>query len=229
MEFEKKLYVLNQLHNAYHRFSAGLSVACEASCCHCCTGNVTVTSLEGCLIVDRLISSNQLEILNKINRAEHRKRFQPKMTTNMLAALCAKGQPVPEEYNNASWGECPLVEDSLCPIYRVRPFGCRCFVSRQPCGESGFADVDPFVLSVNTLFLQFIEHIDADGYTANLTDMLGMMESDTHREQFRKGRLELADEAFIPNQPISIYYIPPEHQQRIKPILESLQRIRVPM
>ena len=228
MDFEKKIYVLDQIHAVYDRFSADLPVACRPSCCHCCTGNVTVTTLEGCLIVDRVKNLNQQEILNKIEKSGSLRRFQPKMTTNKFAELCAKGKAVPEENTDSSWGECPLLEDSMCPIYKIRPFGCRCFVSKQPCGDTGFADVDPFVLSVNTLFLQFIEHIDADGYSANLTDMLRIMQSDTRSEQYRKGRLQIADEAFIPNQPISVYFIPPEHQRKIKPILESLQRIRVP-
>jgi hypothetical protein len=150
------------------------------------------------------------------------------MTTNMLADLCARGQAVPEENNDASWEECPFLENRKCPIYRLRPFGCRCFVSEHPCGESGFADIDPFVLSINTLFLQFIEHVDADGYTANLIDMLGFMRSYSHREEYREGSLKISNKAFIANRPISVFFIPPEHRERAAPLLRSLQQIRVP-
>jgi hypothetical protein len=110
----------------------------------------------------------------------------------------------------------------------MRPFGCRCFISEYPCGETGCADIDPFVLSVNTLFLQFIEHVDADGYSANLTDMLCFMRSESHREQYRKGELKVAHGAFIANRPISVFFIPPEHRRKVEPILKSLQQIRVP-
>ena len=28
-----------------------------------------------------------------------------------------------------SWGACPLLFNDACPIYTLRPFGCRCMVS----------------------------------------------------------------------------------------------------
>ena len=228
MDLKTKIYVLNQIYNLYDRFSAGVSVACERSCCHCCTGNVTLTTLEGYVITDDMIGSNQTEILNKLDDAKTRQRFQPKMTTNMLANLCAKGQAVPDEDNDATWGECPLLKRHECPIYRMRPFGCRCFVSESPCGDTGCAAIDPFVLSVNTLFLQFIEHIDSDGYSANLIDMLSAMRTESLRAQYRKSGLKTAPDAFIPNRHISVFFIPPDHRQKIAPILKSLQGIRVP-
>ena len=42
----------------------------------------------------------------------------------------------------------------------------------QNCGETGSADIDDFTASVNTVFLQVIEHLDAEGCSGNLIDVL---------------------------------------------------------
>ena len=139
--------------------------------------------------------------------------------------MCAAGIDPPEEEQPAS-GTCPFLSDDLCPLYRARPFGCRCLVSRHDCGKHGYADIDDFVLSVNTVVLQTIEHMDAAGCSGNMLDVLEVMAGQENRQAYKEGKLDCASTGLIANQPLKILMIPPEHRTRMEPILKSLQEIR---
>ena len=148
-------------------------------------------------------------------------RFQPRTTTNQIARLCAAGNDIPAEEIDSDGGVCPLQEDNLCCIYAVRPFGCRCLVSIKICAQTGCAEVGDFLLSVNTVFLQYIEHIDMKGRSGNLTDVLLWMESEKNRQAYERGAL--SECKLIDNQSIQFLFVPPEHRDRMKPILNALQ------
>ena len=45
MALEKKLGALNRVYKIYDDFSAALDLACKPKCAHCCTTNVTMTTL----------------------------------------------------------------------------------------------------------------------------------------------------------------------------------------
>ena len=171
MDLNSKIAVLNQIYSVYDEFLHTLHMACKKYCAECCTRNVTLTTLEGYLIATHMISYGKSGLLENIESALPKKRFQPLTTTNRLADLCMKGGDPPEEKHDDSNERCPLLKDNLCPIYPVRPFACRCFVSKKDCRKQGYAEVDPFVLSVNNLFLQVIEHVDFQGFSGNLIDV----------------------------------------------------------
>ena len=227
MDLYKKIAILNKAYNIYDNFSTGLDVACKKSCAHCCTRNVTLTTIEAYKIIDYMVLNKKLKLFKKVKAESDMERFHPEITTNRLAMLCIKGEKIPVEKESGTLIKCPLLIDDECPVYPVRPFGCRCFVSKQPCSEIGYADVDPFVLSVNNLFLQFIEHVDSDGYTGNLTDLLlsiSFGEEGLHSEIcIKKQKKNL----LVHNMPITVLMIPPEHRQRIEPVVEALKKIKV--
>ncbi len=223
MNFEKKLFVLERIYKIYDNFTKGLDVACKKHCANCCTRNVTMTTLEGYKIADFLELRGKTDLYEKIQKALYKKRFLPEITINMLADLCLQGKDIPDEESDARWGACPLLINNECPIYQVRPFGCRCFVSTSNCMENGYAEVDPFVLAVNSIFLQYIEHVDKDGCFGNLTDVLLFMQNEESRKLFEKGILKCEDTRMIPNRPIKAFLIAPEHKARIEPILKALQ------
>jgi Fe-S-cluster containining protein len=202
-----------------------LDLACRKSCAHCCTTAVTLTTVEGYKIIQQLQAAGDERWLAKIAQAAEQPHFQLKMTTNQLANLCAEGVEPPAE-ESTDWHPCPFLTDDQCPIYAVRPFGCRCLVSRRDCSTNGSADMDDFVLSVNTVFLQSIEHLDADGCTGNLLDMLAVMAVKDHRQSYAGGRLDCLPAGLIPNQPIKVLMIPPEYRSRMQPILQLLRKIR---
>jgi Fe-S-cluster containining protein len=226
MDLIDKLAVLDQIYRIYDNFVSGLELACKKYCAHCCTTGVTLTTLEGYKIIQQLESEGKAGWVETMELAAQQPYFQLKITTNQLASLCAEGIDPPAE-ESAEWNPCPLLTDSQCPIYAVRPYGCRCLVSRHDCGIEGYAHIDDFVLSVNTVFLQTIEHLDAGGCSGNLIDVLRKMAPQENRNHYENNRLKCANAGLISNQPLKALMIPPEHRSRIEPILQSLRDIRI--
>lgn len=225
MDFADKLAALDKIYTLYDRFAASLDLACKKYCSHCCTTRVTLTTMEGYKIVGALASSATAGWEEKIRQAAAQKHFKPKMTTNRLANLCADGiEPPQEEFSESI--ACPFLTEKQCPIYAVRPFGCRCLVSRHDCGKAGYAEMDDFVLSVNIIFLQAIEHLDAAGCSGNLLDVLTVMASPENRRAAEDQRFECVPAGLIANQPLKVLMIPPEHRSKMEPILNSLRDIR---
>jgi len=222
----KRKKILAQIYKLHDDFVQELDIACKKYCSHCCTRNVIITTLEADEIVDSLISKKEGNLIEKLKNEVARARFIPKTTTNMLAVLCANGKDIPEEESDVSWGSCPFLIDNKCPIYEKRPFGCRCFVSTADCSKKGYAQINPFVVTVNNLFLQFIEHIDSQGYSGNFTDVI--LYTKAKRDNFPKNSAlpEIFRDKLIKNHPITFLPIPPEDKVRIKPILQALQNIR---
>ena len=225
MALAKKLEALNRVLEIYDAFSSTLDIACQEKCAHCCTSNVTMTTLEGYKIVDGLIATDKLDVINRLKEMEEMPRFQPLLTTNRMAELCAADAKIPEEEIADEWQDCPLLTDSLCTIYDLRPFGCRCFISRQNCGETGFADIDDFTASVNTVFLQVIEHLDAEGCSGHLINVLQFMASEDNRRSYKQGDANCEDSGLIVNWELKVLMIPPEHRARMEPILQQLRKI----
>ena len=226
MELSKKLAALEKIYGIYDRFAASLDLACRKYCAHCCTTSVTLTTVEAYKIAMELESNPQVAWIEKVRKAAARKHFKPKITTNQLANLCAQGIEPPEE-ENSQWDACPLLADDLCTIYADRPFGCRCLLSRHNCETEGYADMDDYVLAVNTVFLQSIEHMDNKGCTGNLMDVLEVMVSEENRRAYENGTLKCQAVGLVANQPLNILMIPPEHRTKMEPILKSLQQIRI--
>jgi len=218
-----KFKLLDRMYRLYDDIIAPHELACRKFCADCCTRHVTLTTLEGYGIVRHLLLHDQMAFLEKLKKDLSLPRFQPRTTTNRIAQLCAAGKDIPDEEINSDWGVCPLLADNLCRIYADRPFGCRCLISSKKCAETGCAEVDDFLLSVNTLFLQYIEHIDRKGCSGNLTDVLLRLESEKNRQAYESG--DLPESGLIGNRPIQFLFIPPEHRDRMKPILDALQSL----
>jgi hypothetical protein len=227
MEITSKLEILDQIYQVYDNFTASLDLACKKYCDHCCTSGVILTTLEGYKIIGSLTSDSTRAVIQHIRSASELKRLRPQLTTNRLAQLCAEGVDPPEEADNLNLPGCPLLLDHECPIYELRPYGCRCLVSRHNCGETGYAEIDDFVLSVNTVFLQTIEHVDAAGCSGNLVDVLQAMSEENNREAYCSGALHCSANKLIPNQPLEVLMIPPEHRTKMEPILQELRQIKV--
>lgn len=227
MALAKRLEALSRIYRIYDGIHSTLDMACREKCAHCCTTNVTMTTLEAYKIVTELIASGRQHEIDGLARLGDIRRFQPLLTTNRMAELCAADAKVPEEDAAGEWQDCSLLNDSLCSIYDLRPFGCRCFVSRQNCGDTGYADIDDFTASVNTVFLQVIEHLDAEGCSGNLADVLRFMASDDNRQAYEGGRVNCDSSGLIVNWELKVLMIPPEHRERIEPILQQLREINL--
>jgi Fe-S-cluster containining protein len=225
VNLERRKDILRKIYHIYDGFIKDYDLACKKSCSGCCTRNVTMTSLEAYGILDYLQENNRLDLIDRLKAEKDKQRFQPKVTINRLAEIYANEEPVPVEgKSDPFWGSCPILENDTCPIYEVRPFECRSMCSKEDCEEDGFADMDPFVLSVNNLFKQYIEHIDTFGVSGNLTDLIIYLEENTNKEILR-GSEESIHPRLVNNHPAKILTVPAEHQEKIRSLYEQLQRI----
>jgi Fe-S-cluster containining protein len=225
MNIEHKLSLLDGIYRIYDEFIQSQALACERFCADCCTCNMTLTTLEGYRILSSLEDALKKKLLDAIHAASGQQRFQPKLTFNQIARRCMGDKEVPDEPMDPDWGTCPVLENQACPIYPLRPFGCRCMVSKVRCHQTGYADIDEFVLTVNNLFLQYIEHIDIPGMTGNLMDILCFLESETRKNAYLSGSESIPPENLIPNSPIPVLMIPPRHREKIQPILRALREV----
>lgn len=208
---------LSRIYRLYDDYTENFTFACRKYCADCCTTGVTITSLEGRMIYDFFEPEKQEALFKQMISNSDTPRFQPAMTTNEHARLCREHREPPEEHFPEEPGTCPLLEDNACTIYPVRPFGCRCMLSESPCRDTGSARTDELTLTVNTMFLQFIEHLDQNGFFGNLIDVLirlktGKKDSNPHSST-------------VPNQPVSVLMVPPEHQSKVRPLLNTLNHI----
>jgi hypothetical protein len=228
MKISVKLNILHRINQIYDDFIKGYDLACDRLCAHCCTRNVTMTTLEGYRIVKYLESSKKTDLLKKIKSGAIKFRYTPIITTNQLAQMGYEGKEIPEEDLGEADENCPVLENDECPIHEARPFGCRCLVSKHICKEKGYAEIDPFVVTVNNIFFQFIEHVDDAGFFGNFTDILLFLEARSAFSDNVKDSTKPPESVLLKNYPLSVLLIPPEHKKQIKTILESLQNIKVP-
>jgi hypothetical protein len=87
-------------------------------------------------------------------------------------------------------------------------------MSQVDCRKTGFAQVPPLALTIINIFLQYIEHLDHQGFSGNLSDMLAV-----HLEHF-----EIAEkrQGCIENMKMKGLLIPPEHRSQVGPLLKQL-------
>jgi hypothetical protein len=227
MEIERKLKALDRIYAVYDEYARTLASACRMHCHTCCTTHVTLTTLEAYKICTALPPGEREKRFDRIRAASDLKRFRPTTTTNALAELCAADADLPPEPDESTRSQCPLLAAELCTIYAWRPFNCRCLISRTPCAESGYADMDEAEVAVNTIFLQTIEHVDADGCSGNLLDLLEVLADEDRRAAYAGGTLHCSGNGLIANRPMKVLMVPPEYRRQIEPILQRLRGIRV--
>jgi hypothetical protein len=222
---DQRLAALAHLYRVYDRFCDSLdNLACRKFCADCCSRNVTMTTLEGLYLLQGLDAAQQAKCLAALRQGADQDIFRPRWTTNQIAALCRNGHDAPDDDVTHDGSRCFLLVDAACSLYGLRPFGCRCMVSRQPCATTGYADVDDWVLTVNTVFLQTIEHIDRPGCFGNMQDVLQALALEEWRTAYRDGRPPTKASRLIPNQPAPVLMVPPEHRERIQSILAEMQK-----
>ena len=208
---------LQKIYELYDRHVDTLELACEKYCADCCTASVTMTQLEGRLIVESISGEKYQHLCTRIMSSLDAPRYQPQITTNQYAQACMEKDPPPEDIPPADSGKCPLLENEACTIYSLRPFGCRCMVSTRTCRPFGQADIDDFTLTVNTVFLQCIEHLDADGWFGNFTDVLTRLITDDPKD----GHCGPT----VSNRRLPALMVPPPHLEKIDSLVRKLHAI----
>jgi len=208
--------LLAALHDAFAQWAHPFAFVCRKGCTTCCTRSVTMTSLEGDGIMTFLAEGDRLSELAA-------PAFQPtasrmgrtgQYTTNTFVAAHLRGESV-EEADNWDLRPCPFLKEESCSIYPVRPFGCRLFASLDPCAASGVAEMPPGYLAGATALLQYIEHLDNNGFWGTMVDVLAGLHSGQ------------ADGCGEPNAPIPGFLIAPDERTIVEPLLEGLLAMEV--
>ncbi len=170
--YDRMFEALQSIYDFYDEFARKFPVACRAGCAACCSVNVTLTSLEMEYLRSHELFSSK-EIMSRLVLASEQNHFIPSLTTNTIAAYCLNHQEPPLEHGEHAPGTCPLLAGNKhCLVYEQRPFACRAMLSRHTCKTGGAADMSSFFLTVNLSICQMIEHLDQNGVSGNLLDML---------------------------------------------------------
>jgi hypothetical protein len=96
-------------------------------------------------------------------------------------------------------------------------------ISRRRCEDTGFADMEGFQVTVSTVFQQVVEHVDADGCTGNLVDVLLALTDEGLPKPVASADCRAG--GLLSNRRLSVLMVPPEHRDRIAPLLAKLQSI----
>ncbi len=223
MNLERKIDVLKQIYRIHADALEPFAVACQKGCSACCTTNLTLTTLEGMYLRTLLPDDNWRDLTTAACR---RPRLIPRITTNQMASHCAANMELPDEIYPATLTTCPLLRNHVCSVYACRPLGCRAMVSRQRCDADGQAEMDPFVLTLNHVIMQYVEHVDQPGRFGNICDMMQALGQDSLRQAYLQGRLDPVTR-LLANHPLTVLMAPPEHRKRLMPIMEKLNQIRI--
>lgn len=201
---------LLRIYELYAAWAGDFDFACTEGCSTCCTRSVTMTTLEGEAVLDfiRVRKPELLALLDALPESTS----DPDMTTNRFAAACLRGEEI-EDTENWDFAPCFFLENNRCTIYPVRPFMCRSFGSRERCDLSGAANVAPLFLTVNTVVMQCIEHLDRGRPWGNMETILRYLATD------RKPENQVVAE------PIPGWLIPPGEEDLIRPRLAVLLRV----
>lgn len=219
---------LEGLYTVFEEFLKPFELACGPACDGCCTCNVSLTTLEGFFILKNLGPEDRPRMIQLIEAAPAQRFFRPRLTTNDIAAKCARGEEIPDDPIDSAWGPCPLLSAGLCSIYGLRPFGCRCMVSRNRCSDGGQAEMDELILSANTLMLQIIEHIDAGGYSGNFTDVILCLVNGNIQSLQQRTPTMASEYHLIGNRAIPALMIPPRHRKKLNLLLQRVQEVLQP-
>jgi Fe-S-cluster containining protein len=208
--------LLAALHDAFAQWGAAFTFACRKGCATCCTRSVTMTSLEGDGIMTFLGEENRLSELAgpAFPPSASRLDRMGQCTTNTFVAAHLRGESG-EEANSWDLRPCPFLKEESCSIYPVRPFGCRLFASLDPCAASGVADMPPGYLAGATVLLQYIEHLDGNGFWGTMVAVLAGLNSGQ------------ADGCGEPTAPIPGFLIAPDERTLVEPLLEGLLAMEV--
>ena len=213
MDHKEKL--LNTVCNVYSQWVERFPLACQKGCAMCCTQSVTMTSLEGKMILDFLKVRGLDKKLPELFAQKATGNKGAALTTNQYAKACLEHQEIAEDaLGGWNFTPCVFLREDTCSIYEVRPFGCRSFGSFEPCSENSEAEIAPIHLTVNTVFSQIIEHISSDGGCwGNMADVLeDMIES---KAPDSTGKL-------LPAQPIPGFLLEPQEVKLIHILLKQL-------
>jgi Fe-S-cluster containining protein len=211
--FDSPADQLDTLYRAYESWTAQFSFACRQGCTACCTRSVTMTTLEGNALVAHLRKHHLFDRF-KDSLVHGDTMYVPALTTNEFAAACLAGRETDVSETVWDFTPCLFLTEGSCSIYPARPFSCRSFGSLHPCEQNGSAVVPPVFITVNSLVMQMIEHLDhEEGHWGNMIDILKTLAA---RQPADKTRLLRA-------RPNPGFLVPPDEKPAVAAFLARLE------
>ncbi len=222
MKLELKETALNELYSLFEETLAPFSKACHKGCDHCCSTHVTATTLELWPVWQHQTAPDH----EKATIPSVDPDARPRITINDLADRCGKDEPIPDQPEPVETSaRCPFLADHCCSIYSNRPFACRMMVSDHNCGEFGYAEVKPLILTLANVFMQAIEHLDQGGLTGHMGDLLNHFNDKAIQKEYTSGIPLKATPTLLPNQPLTTLMVPPEHRLQAMPVIQKINTI----
>ncbi len=212
-----KLSLLQNLYDIATWSNQG-KYACLQGCDTCCTRSVTMTALEGDLILANLTGQELTSYQNQINGSTSKR---PMMTTNRYVRQFLEHRTCVEEEGGVwSFELCPFLKAGSCTIYQVRPFMCRGFISLTSCRKKGFAEVPPQVVTLNTVMQQVIEHLAVGRSWGLMTDVINVLRDDSGQTNRGREKAEVLTCEEIPG-----FIIVDHEMAQIKKYLRNIHRV----
>lgn len=221
---DAKKRFLTRLYRIHDAFCADQGVfACQKGCDTCCTGNVTMTTLEGLYLLEHMEAAGRISSLSDLAAVADGRIFRPKITINQLADLCMRDEDIPEDQADLHAGPCLLLADHVCPVYDARPLGCRAMLSQSRCAPDGQADMPESVLAVNTVMGQYLEAMDQPGFTGNLVDILRFLRNPVHSRCYQQLQVISKPDGLLPNKALPALMVPPQQRDLLQPVISRIQ------
>ena len=218
-----KKEILREIYGVHDQWLSGYTLACQKGCADCCTQSVTMTALEGSILLEWLENHGYDKVEIKKKLAAITPGYRPHLTTNGFAGIClAQGNSLDEEGPSWDLTPCLFLADACCTVYPVRPFACRSFVSKRSCAQEGAAEIDQFSLSLNTVIMQIIEHLDQGGSWGNMVDVLMDLAGPGSEGAG-------ADESplLLNSRPLPGFLLMPEEEDILNPVIEIILNTKV--
>ena len=213
--FSAKKELLAKLYELYEDWVSRYTLACRRGCASCCTQSVSMTELEGRIIIEHL--EKACEGSEQTVPATTGPLKAP-LTFIRYAALCLAGDGDEGEEGEAAaeWhmAPCPFLKEDVCSIYEVRPFGCRSFCSLTDCAQSGEAETPPLVVGMNTVVMQIIEHLDRGRHWGVMRDILAYLQRGVSTHQM----LSVC-------QPIPGFLVPEEEREEVARLYDRVMAL----
>jgi Fe-S-cluster containining protein len=216
--------ILKTIYTLFANWSAGENVACCKGCAACCTQNVTMTALEGELIL-RFIQKEKMEQWFAEKIRENRPQHRPKMSTNDFARACLQGKDV-EFGEIRNQAPCPFLEENICQIYPARPFSCRMMISEKTCSIDTPALAPKLYFIASTAVLQIIEHLGQKEYWGNMLDVLPALcdisEFKTIADHLDTTIMRQARMQTLTAKPLPGFLFTAEEEKTVSPLLQTI-------
>ncbi|MEW6530350.1 MAG: hypothetical protein AB1473_05905 [Thermodesulfobacteriota bacterium] len=222
MSFGLKMKLLRAMYDLYDREVRRFPAACRQECSACCTRSVLATTLEVAYALEELTEVRLQELYRLIPPDSQENRLRPMFTVNELAGYCLRKEEPPPESSVHHSVPCPFRNADGCAVYEVRPFACRSMWSTRVCADDGEAEMPALLVTLNGVFFQVLEHLDAGGLYGNVLDVFELLGNSGLRIAYGSGEDLQATVSLLRTRANPGFIVPVEHRPEIARLLGTL-------